>query len=58
MERAQAVAVTATVEAIDQTTRMVTLKAADGKLVSFVADEAVKNLPQVKVGDTCHGEVL
>ena len=52
VERSQAVSVTATVEAIDQTTRMVTLKAADGKLISFVADEAVKNLPQVKKGDT------
>ena len=51
VEKSNLVAVTATVEAIDQVTRMVTLKGPDGKLVSFVADEAVKNLPQVKVGD-------
>jgi len=51
VEKSNLVAVTATVEAIDQATRMVTLKTPDGKLVSFIADEAVKNLPQVKVGD-------
>ncbi len=37
---------------IDQATRVVTLKAADGKEYSFVADEAVKILAQVKKGDT------
>src|SRR5262245_933039 len=46
-----AVQVTATVTKIDQTTREVTLKASDGREVTFVADPAVKNLPQVKVGD-------
>jgi len=45
------VTATATVEKIDLTTRMVTLKGAGGKLVTFKADERVKNLPQVKVGD-------
>jgi hypothetical protein len=48
---AQTVTVTATVEAIDQGTRMVTLKGPDGKSFTFRADERVKNLPQVKVGD-------
>ena len=43
---------TATVTKIDMETREVTVKTADGEEVSFVADERVKNLPQVKVGDT------
>lgn len=43
--------VTATVAKIDQKTRAVTLKTADGQEYSFVADEAVKNLAQVKKGD-------
>jgi hypothetical protein len=45
------VEVTATVAKIDQQTREVTLKAEDGRELSFVASEDVKNLPQVKVGD-------
>jgi hypothetical protein len=45
------VEVTATVAQIDHKTREVTLKAADGREVSFVADAAVKNLDQVKKGD-------
>ena len=43
--------VTATVEAIDQKTREVTLKGKDGKLVTFVAGPEVKNLAQVSKGD-------
>ena len=43
--------VTATVTRIDQKTRAVTVKTADGQEYSFVADEAVKNLAQVKTGD-------
>lgn len=43
--------VTATVTQIDQKTRAVTLKAADGREFSFVAGDAVKNLAQVKTGD-------
>ena len=43
--------VTAAVTRIDQKTRAVTLKTADGQEYSFVADEAVKNLAQVKKGD-------
>src|SRR5262245_29383989 len=42
---------TATVTKIDMKTREVTVKTADGEEVTFVADERVKNLPQVKVGD-------
>ncbi len=43
--------VTATVTKIDQKTREVTLKTADGQEYSFVAGDAVKNLAQVKKGD-------
>ena len=42
---------TATVQAIDMKTRMVTLKDKDGNLWEIKADAKVKNLPQVKVGD-------
>jgi Cu/Ag efflux protein CusF len=44
--------VTATVVKIDQKTREVTLKGEDGKEFSFVAGDDVKNLAQVKPGDT------
>jgi Cu/Ag efflux protein CusF len=43
--------ITATVEAIDQNTREVTLKGPKGGVVSFVAGPEVKNLAQVKKGD-------
>jgi len=43
---------TATVEAIDQSSRMVTLKGPEGNSVTFKASAEVRNLPQVKVGDT------
>jgi Cu/Ag efflux protein CusF len=45
------VQVTATVEAIDQKTRMVTLRGPEGKLITFKAGEDVRNLAQVKKGD-------
>ena len=45
------VTVTATVTAINQKTRAVTLTAQNGQVYSFVADTAVKNLAQVKQGD-------
>lgn len=51
VEKTQVVAITATVEAIDQATRVVTIKTPEGKLVTFTADEAVKNLAQVSKGD-------
>lgn len=44
--------VTAQVEAIDHKTRMVTLKGADGQVVTVKAREEIRNLPQVQVGDT------
>ncbi len=42
---------TATVEAVDMTNRLVTIKGPEGRLVTIRAGEEVKNLPQVKVGD-------
>jgi len=42
---------TATVEAIDLQTRVVTLKGSEGNLFDITAGKEVKNLPQVKVGD-------
>ena len=44
--------VTATVVSVDLTSRLVVLKGAKGNLVEIYADERVKNLPQLKVGDT------
>ncbi len=43
---------TATVKTIDQKTRMVTLQRPDGSLIKFRAGDEVRNLPQVKKGDT------
>ena len=45
------VTTTARVKAIDQQTRQVTLERADGSEVTIYADDTVRNLPQVKVGD-------
>ena len=42
---------TATVEAIDLKTRILTLKDKDGSVGDLKVSEKVKNLPQVKVGD-------
>jgi Cu/Ag efflux protein CusF len=48
---AEIVRVTATVEAIDQATRTVTLKDSKGGLHTFVASDEVRNLAQVGKGD-------
>ena len=48
---ARTIKVTAQVVAIDKATRTLTLKGPDGKTVDVVADEQVKNFPQIKVGD-------
>ena len=48
----QATSVTATVKSVDQTTRQVVLTTEDGQETSFVASEEVRNLPQLKAGDT------
>lgn len=45
------VTVTATVEAVDQAKRTVTLKGPKGNLVTVKADERVKNFAQIKKGD-------
>ena len=45
------VSATARVKAIDLPTRHVTLERADGSEVTLYADDNVRNLPQVKVGD-------
>jgi hypothetical protein len=43
--------ITAVVEAINHETREVTVKRADGEIISFVASEEARNLDQVSVGD-------
>jgi len=48
----QTVTRTAVVQAIDLNTREVTLKGDDGRVFTFIAGDEVKNLPQVRVGDT------
>lgn len=48
----QTVTATAVVTAIDQQTRMVTLKGSDGQTKSFRVSDEVQNLSQVKRGDT------
>ncbi|HET9156128.1 MAG TPA: hypothetical protein VFN91_05635 [Myxococcaceae bacterium] len=48
----QTVTATAVVQAIDQNTREVTLKGEDGRAFTFIAGDQVKNLSQVRVGDT------
>ena len=45
------VTTTATVEDVDQESRVVTLRTAEGEIVHFKADESVRNLPQVQKGD-------
>jgi hypothetical protein len=45
------VTLTATVVAIDQATRVVTLKVPQGDTLTFKVDAAARNLPQVRVGD-------
>ena len=43
--------ITATVEAIDYKTRVVTLRGSEGDRTTFKASDSVRNLNQVKVGD-------
>ena len=43
--------VTATVEAVDMATRMVTLRGDEGDVLTFLASDEVRNLGQVEVGD-------
>jgi ribosomal 50S subunit-recycling heat shock protein len=50
-EITEAVEAQATVTAIDQTTRMVTLQGPEGKETTVHVDKSARNLSQVKVGD-------
>jgi len=50
--RTESVSARATVKAIDQQTRSVTLEGADGNQIALTAGDEVRNLAQVKVGDT------
>ena len=47
---------TATVEAVDLATRVVTLKGPKGKIFDITAGDKVRNLDQVHVGDQVHVE--
>jgi hypothetical protein len=47
----ESVTVTATIEAIDQANRLVTLKGEKGNVVTVHADSSVKRFDQLKVGD-------
>ena len=47
----EAVSFTATVDAIDSTTRKITLKGKDGSKTSFIAGDEVRNFAQIKKGD-------
>jgi hypothetical protein len=51
IQRSNMVTLRATVLAIDQATRVVTLKGTDGNTFTFKVDPVVRNLPQVSVGD-------
>ena len=50
--------VTAEVEAIDQETREVTLRRADGEAITFTASEEARNLNMVRVGDIVNAEYV
>jgi hypothetical protein len=50
-EKTILVTVTAKVEAIDQDKRQVTLKGSLGNVITFIVDQRVKRLDEVKVGD-------
>jgi hypothetical protein len=56
-EETQVVSVQARVKAVDLEKRLVTLADASGEEAVFHADEAVRNLPQVRVGDELVGEL-
>ena len=53
-EIAEVQTLTATVEKIDHSTRVVTLKGPEGNMVTFRASDEAKNLDQVKAGDFVH----
>jgi len=51
----ESMTVTATVEAIDKTGRMVTLKTSDGRSITMDVGEGVKRFDALKVGDRVKG---
>ena len=51
VKKEQIVTETATVQAVDQATRVVTLKGSKGNVFDIKAGDEVRNLAQVKVGD-------
>ena len=55
---AQTVKLTATITAIDKATRAVTLKGPQGKEVSLIAGDQVKNFAQLKVGNRVNLEYV
>jgi hypothetical protein len=57
-EETQVSSFRARVAELDQKTRLVTLVDSSGARTRFRADEAVKNLPQVKVGDEVTGTLV
>lgn len=57
-EATQVTSFSATVASVDQQTRVVTLVSAEGGRTTFRADEAVRNLPQVHVGDRVVGDLM
>ena len=52
------VTVTATIEAIDQTNRIVTLKGPGGNLVDTYVDDSFKRFNELKVGDQVKAQYL
>jgi hypothetical protein len=54
----QTMTVSATVEAIDNDTRVVTVRKPDGEAITFTASEDVRNLAQVDVGDVLIAEYV
>ena len=50
-KEARLISSSATVEAIDQKSRMITLRGPQGDRITFKVDDQVKNLSKVKVGD-------
>ena len=58
MSASQTVVISASVEAINQETREVTLRGPEGNTISFVAGEQAHNLDQVSVGDIVIAEYI
>jgi hypothetical protein len=56
IEREASESVTATVEEIDSSARLLTLKGPKGELVTLAVPEEVERFPQIKVGDKVRAE--